>query len=314
MFAPPRPMPTDLFDLEFVFVTGKGGVGKTTVSAAIALAAAKRKKRVLLAMCNAKERLGHLLEVDPIGPRNQAIAPNIDAVNMVPAIALEEYGMMVLKVRSLYKAIFENRFVGAVLRGTPGIEAWSMLGKAFFHTTEREDGRKRYDMVIIDGPATGHALDMLRVPQVICDVAPPGLLRNEAERAISMMRNPDRAAAVIVTLPEEMPANEALELHSALTKEIHIGVSRLVINAVLPKLFKPEERGPLAELPAKVGESSPAHTLALAGRQRALREGLEQEALAKLKEGLPSLARTVLPMLYVPEFRRSAVESLAEAF
>ncbi|HHH30223.1 MAG TPA: anion-transporting ATPase, partial [Polyangiaceae bacterium] len=116
-----------LFDREFLFVAGKGGVGKTTVSAALALAAAKRGKRVLVAMCNTKERLSSLLDVQPIGPRNQPILENIDAVNMTPAVALEEYGMMVLKVRSVYKAVFENRFVSAVLRGTPGIEAWAML-------------------------------------------------------------------------------------------------------------------------------------------------------------------------------------------
>ncbi|MCA9609088.1 MAG: AAA family ATPase, partial [Myxococcales bacterium] len=86
-----------LFDREFLFVTGKGGVGKTTVSAALALAAAKKGKRVLLAMCNAKERLSHLLEVEPIGPKNRRILDNFEAVNMTPAVALEEYGMMVLK-------------------------------------------------------------------------------------------------------------------------------------------------------------------------------------------------------------------------
>lgn len=305
----------DLFDLDFLFVTGKGGVGKTTVSAALAIAAARRGKRVLVAMCNAKERLSYLLEVDAIGPRNQRVLDGIDAVNMTPAIALEEYGMMVLKVRSLYKAVFENRFVSAVLRGTPGIEAWSMLGKAYFHAHERlETGQRRYDLVIVDGPATGHALDMLRVPQVICEVAPPGLLRNEAENALALMRDEKRAAAVLVTLPEDMPANETIELHHALTREIRMPVGRLVINSVLAKLWKPEERAAIAQLPDKLDRGSPAHVLALAGRQRALREALQQEAIARLRSALPDLPRTVLPMLYVPEFRRSAIDSLAEAF
>ena len=304
----------DLFDLDFLFVTGKGGVGKTTVSAALALAAARRGKRVLVAMCNSKERLSHLLEVDAIGPHNQRIDERIDAVNMTPATALEEYGMMVLKVRSLYKAIFENRFVSAVLRGTPGIEAWSMLGKTYFNANERlESGRKRYDLVIVDGPATGHALDMLRVPQVICDVAPPGLLRNEAEGALALLRDKKRAAAVLVTLAEEMPANETIDLHAAMTGEIRMSVGRLVVNSVLAKLWKPEERGPIAALPGALGEASPAHALALAGRQRALREGVQQEAIAKLRTALPDVPRTVLPMLHVPEFRRAAIESLSEA-
>lgn len=305
----------DLFDLDLLFVTGKGGVGKTTVSAALALAAAKRGRRVLVAMCNAKERLSHLLEVDSIGSRNQPIGGGMEAVNMTPTIALEEYGMMVLKVRSVYKAVFENRFVSAVLRGTPGIEAWSMLGKAYYHANEKlESGRRRYDLIIVDGPATGHALDMLRVPQVICDVAPPGLLRTEAEGALGLLRDPKRSAAVLVTLPEHMPVNETLELHAAITGELRMPVGRLVVNGVLPKLFKSNERGPIAALPGMLEDGSPLRSLAMAGRQRALRENVQQEAIATLRAELGDLPRTILPMLHVPEFRRSAIESLSEPF
>ena len=308
------PLMSDLLERDLLFVTGKGGVGKTTVSAALALAAARRGKRVLLAMCNTKERLSHLLEVDPIGHHNQRIAENIDAVNMNPSVALEEYGMMVLKVRSVYKAIFENRFVAAVLRGTPGIEAWSMLGKVSYHTDEVEKGRRRYDLVILDAPATGHALDMLRVPQVICDVAPPGLLRTEAEKARALIQDPKRSAAVLVTLPEDMPVNETLELHTAITTEVRMPVGCLVVNGVLPKLFKSSERETMAALPGALEDGSPLRSLALAGRQRALREGVQQKAIATLRAELGHLERTVLPQLHVPEFRRKAVESLSEPF
>ena len=306
----------DLFDLELLFVVGKGGVGKTTVSAALALAAAKRGKRVLVAMCNAKERISHLLEVDAIGPRNQVIGERLEAVNMTPTVALEEYGMMVLKVRSLYKAIFENRFVSAVLRGVPGIEAWSMLGKAYFHVEEKDDdGRPRYDLVIVDAPATGHGLDMLRVPQVICDVAPPGLLRNEAEKALTLFRNPKRSGAVLVTLPEDMPVNESLELYEALTDEIRFPVARLVVNAILPRLFADAAEGDaVIALPEAIEEGSVLGSLAQAGRQRARRERLQREHLARLREALGELPRTELPALHTAEFRRRAIESLAAAF
>jgi len=265
-------------------------------------------------MCNAKERLSHLLEVEPIGPHNQRILPNVDAVNMVPRVALEEYGMMVLKIRAVYRAIFENRLVTAFLRGTPGIEAWSMLGKAYYHTKdEDESGRRRYDVVILDAPATGHGLEMLRVPQVIVDVAPPGLLRREAESALTLFRNAKRTGVVMVTLPEEMPTTESLELHAALTDELRMTVTRIVVNSVLPQLFDPGERDTYAGLPGRLPDGSPLVSLAEAGRMRVLREQVQRESIARL-DGSVSTPRIELPFLFMPEFRRSAVESLSHAF
>src|SRR5690349_18673544 len=100
-----------LADKRFVLVTGKGGVGKTTVCAAEALALASKGKRVLVAMCNAKERLSVMLGVSPIGPDVARVAERVWAVNIQPEKALEEYGILVLKSRALYKTLFDNRYV-----------------------------------------------------------------------------------------------------------------------------------------------------------------------------------------------------------
>jgi anion-transporting ArsA/GET3 family ATPase len=306
---------TALLDHSFLFVVGKGGVGRTTVAASMALAAVRKGKRVLVAMANAKERLSYLLEVDPIGPHNQHVLPNLDAVNMVPKHALEEYGLMVLRSRTLQRAIFENKFVAGLLRGTPGIEAWSMLGKAFFHAKERlPDGRKRYDLVIFDAPATGHGLEMLRVPKVIVDVAPPGLLRREAEEALELFRDPSRTGVVLVTLGEDMPVNESIELHAALRREFDMRVHTLVVNQVLARLFTAEERSAVVSLAERVKENSPLHGLALAARRRALREELQERSLEKLAGAMPGIPRVTLPMLFAPEFRREAIDSLSRAF
>ena len=305
---------TDLFNLRFVTVVGKGGVGKTTVSAALALAAARRGKRVLIAMCNAKERVSQMLEVAPIGAQNRTVLPGVDAVNMNPTVALEEYGLMVLKVRALYRAIFENRLVSAFLHGTPGIEAWSMLGKAQFHAHETlPDGRPRYDMVILDAPATGHGLEMLRVPRVLLDVAPPGLLRREAERAWALFRDPTRAGALIVTLPEDMPVSESVELHAALTGELGLPVTGLAVNATISRLFDDREASWLTDVAGLSTPSDLAHTLLLAGRRRTLRERVQVDALARIAKELP-MPRYELPLLVVPELKRKEVETLSHAF
>lgn len=301
-------------DLKFVFVIGKGGVGKSSVSAALALAAAKRGKRVLVAMCNAKERLSYLLETPPIGPQIQRVLPNLelDAVNMEPAAALEEYGMLILKVRALYKVIFENRFVAAFLRGTPGLEAWAMLGKAQFHALEKDrEGRDRYDLVIVDAPATGHGLDLLRVPRVIIDVAPPGLLRREAERAYALFRDKERAGVLLVTLPEEMPATETIELHDAIRGELELPVCGLVVNQTLSVLFDEDEEPSLQALAREVAPGSSLAAFARAGRARAEREKVQRASVARLSTQIA--APTVhLPLMLVDDFRRREIEALGD--
>jgi anion-transporting ArsA/GET3 family ATPase len=304
----------DPLDQKFLIVVGKGGVGKSAVSAALALAAARRGKRVLVAMCNAKERLSHMLEVDPIGSQIRNVLPNLDAVNMEPHAALEEYGMLVLKVRALYKVIFENRFVSAFLRGTPGIDAWAMLGKAQYHAHEtRSDGSARYDLVILDAPATGHGLDLLRVPRVIVDVAPPGPLRREAERAWSLLTDPLRSGVVLVTLAEELPANETLELHEAVVGELGLPVSRLVVNRVVERLFSDQECALLDGIAAEVPGTSGLAPLAHVSRARAHLEQAQREQIERLAQVI-TVPRVELPALTSPDLRRAEVEKLATSF
>src|SRR5262249_60186474 len=127
-------------------------------------------------------------------------------------------------------------------RAVPGLYEWSMLGKAWFHTTEvRADGSPRFDVVLLDAPATGHGLDMLRVPKVILDVVPPGVLRRDAETAWAMFRDARQSGVVVVTLPEEMPTTETIELVEDV-RELGLPILELVINGVVPPLFSQIER------------------------------------------------------------------------
>jgi anion-transporting ArsA/GET3 family ATPase len=289
----------------FLFVTGKGGVGKTTFSAALAVALAREGKRVLVALCNTKERLSAILGTKPIGDDLVLVSPGVWAVNISPEKALAEYGEMVLKVRAVASAVFDNRYTRAFFRAVPGLYEWAMLGKAWFHTTELdEDGRPRFDVVLLDAPATGHGVDMLRVPKVILDVVPPGVLRRDAEAAWAMFRDPARSGVVVVTLPEEMPTQETIELVGAIRRDLKLPVLRLVVNGVLPALFSPEEREHLANRADLLGIDAPertngsAESALVAGARRAVREKVQAESLVRLAKELDDLPRVELPYLF----------------
>src|SRR6185295_10607491 len=137
-------------------------------------------KRVLIAQTDAPARLGKLFgRAEPVGIDVVTLAPGIDAVNMTPKSALHEYGLMVLRYETVYRALFENRAVRGFLGAIPGLDAYAMLGKVWWHTTERAAGRARYDLVILDGPASGHALVMLRLPHAILAAMPTGPLSKD---------------------------------------------------------------------------------------------------------------------------------------
>lgn len=295
----------------FVIVTGKGGVGKTTICASLALKLAGEGKRVLVAMCNANERLSRMLGADLVGIEVTPQIPNVWAVNMAPGPALVEYGGIILKSRALYKLLFDNEYVMTFFKAVPGMEEWAMLGKAWWHTTEKDASRLRWDVVILDAPATGHGLDMLRVPKVIVDIVPPGLLRRDAERAWEMFRDEKRTAIVVVTLPEEMPTTETVELVATLEGELSLHVRHVVVNQVLPPLFSPAERVALEAL-GPIASTGAGEAALRSARHRAVQERVQAASLARLARELPRPPKTYLPLLFDDAAAPGAIRELAK--
>jgi anion-transporting ArsA/GET3 family ATPase len=294
----------ELGSRRFLFITGKGGVGKTTFCAALALALAAQGKRVLVAMPLAKERLSAMLGTKPLTPDIAELGENLWAVNLSPERALYEYGEMIIKVKALARAVFDNKYTRTFFRATPGLYEWAMLGKAWFHTTEkRDDGSNRFDVVLFDAPATGHGVDMLRVPKVILEAVPPGILRRDAEAAWAMFQDPVQSGVVVVTLPEEMPTTETVELVHNIRTELGLPVLKLVVNGVLTPLFSEGEREELVRDAGLLAIDAPLRTAGsrdsaiVAGARRAVRERVQAESLARLDRevDLPGLR---LPFLF----------------
>jgi anion-transporting ArsA/GET3 family ATPase len=152
---------------------------------------------------------------------------------MRPKDALREYGVMLLRYEPIYRAVFENKPMRSFLGAFPGLDYWTMLGKAWWHTTEQQNGRPKYDLVILDGPASGHALAMLRIPDAVKSAMPKGPLARDAGAARAMLSDPDATSVVLVTLPEELPARETLTLARDL-RDLSIPAGPLIVNAMPP--------------------------------------------------------------------------------
>ncbi len=295
-----------LFDRRLLVVTGKGGVGKSTVSAALALAAARKGKRVLVCEVNTKERISTLLETRAAGHEVHNIAPNIDAVNVAPPEAMREYVLMKLKMRRVYEAVFENRLVRYFLRAIPSLAELVMLGKILYHVEERLlDGRYRWDLVVMDAPATGHGITMLRIPQVMLDTVPAGPVQNDARWMRDSLLHPQLSAVVLVTIPESMPVNETIELHRAMRDVVKIPGGALVFNGTVKAAFSPEERERIRSAPPELQHAAKAvmSREARAEQTEHYRERVEKELPLPLVE---------VPHLFTHHFGREEIERIAD--
>ena len=307
-------MPSSLLDQRFIVLSGKGGVGRTTVAAALARAVAKTGRRVLIAQTDSVERLGKMLgQPGPIGSKVRPVAPNIDAVNMTPEESLHQYALLVLKYETVYRAVFANRAVRGFLSAIPGLDAYAMLGKAWWHTTEtRAPGTPKYDMVILDGPASGHAVAMMRIPRAIMQATPAGPLVKDARALSQLMADGRRAAFVIVTRPEELPAKETRELARAARDELGMVVGPVIVNAMPPaRLSEPPAAQVLDRLPAALGDTNVDPTLHIAVAVRAHRETAEK-VVADLSAD-PGLPLISLPWLPATELGLREIDVLAAA-
>lgn len=224
----------NLFDKRFVINTGKGGVGKTTLSAAIALAAARRGQRVLVMELNAKDKMASLFGATSVGDEPVEVEENLYAVNVTPDAAMEEYLLLKLKVKTLYRAVFENRFVRSFLRVIPGLNELVLLGKAWYEEqrVDPDTGKPYWDMVVIDAPATGHGVFFLKIPEVITSAIKSGPMVEEAQRIGALIHDPTRTALNLVTLVEEMPVNETLELRQQVEDELKVPLGFVIANAI----------------------------------------------------------------------------------
>ena len=303
---------TSLYDRRMVLFSGKGGVGKTTLDSAFALSCARKGQRTLLIELNVKDRLNAIFGSVEVGPEIVEIEQNLFAVNISPRVAMEEYGLMKLRVKVVYKAVFENRVVQSFLRVVPGLNDLLMLGKSHFHAMEVDSsGKFIWDKIVIDAPATGHGIFFLKIPSVITSILESGPMFSDAKKIEEFLRDPKMTAINLVTLPEEMPVNETLELRQTLVDELKMPIGMIVANSVYEPVFDEQELQWVLDADPDKFEDTQTQGFVDAAKFRAQRVEMQAEYLERLENTL-SEPFVRVPYYFTERFDFQTIAKIAD--
>lgn len=306
-------MAPNLFEKRFVIVAGKGGVGKSVVCAALGLVAARRGLRTCIAELNTREKAPLFFGKPQSGYAYQEIYPNLFSINILPDPALREYGLMKLRFERVYKLVFENEAMKRLLKVIPGMNELFLLGKAFnMEREKRRDGRPLWDLIIVDAPATGHGVSLLRLPDTILKVADAGPMAEEVGAMRDLLLDPRRTLVNLVTLPEEMPVRETFELANQLEGQLRMPKGFLFVNGIWPELLSETDQGLVTALDAVLPPSEVRARAGVEGLAQMLERRRFQEAhLTELADHMP-WPRVELPYLFRERFDLSAITLLAD--
>jgi anion-transporting ArsA/GET3 family ATPase len=298
-----------LLDKRLVVVTGKGGVGRTTVAAALGLVAAREGKRTMVAEVAQQERMSRAFRREGVGYSETELADDFWAMSVDPQRALDEYlGQQV--GGTLGNLLFHNRIFEYFVAAAPGVRELTTIGKVWeLAQLERRDRRSSpYDLVILDAPASGHGLATLKAPRTFGAIANVGPIRRRADMIDAFLRDPKRTGVVSVALAQEMPVNETIEFREKLQGEMGMKTDAVVVNALLPERFSADDAERIEAVNGEHGSPEVASALraALSEHRRARSQRAQ---LRRLKQEVGDVI--TLPYLWEPELRLADFERLA---
>ncbi len=229
-----------LLEPNILIVSGKGGVGKTTVAAALAVVAARHGHKVCVAEVDGKGTLAKLFGAGELAYDPRELSPDIWGLNIVPDQALAEYLKVQYHMRRMGWVFTSTHFVDYITTAAPGLKDILTLGKIWYLEQGRGTNHD-FDTIIVDAPAAGHMLTFLSAPMGLSDALRVGPVRRQAEWLADMLRDPKRTRVHLVTLAEEMPVSETIETAAALRDKVDVAQGAVFANAIYSELLSHEE-------------------------------------------------------------------------
>ena len=237
-----------LLDPRVLIVTGKGGVGKSTVAAALAIAGARTGRRTCLVEVEGRQTMPALFGTGAWTFEEREFRPNLWGLAIDPEASLREYLDMFYGARRISRLVTNNSAVEFATTAAPGIKDVLLVGKVKeMERRRRPDGRFTYDLIVMDAPPTGRIVNFLRAPDATTELVNVGPIRQQAQTLIDMLTDPARTNLVLVTLLEEMPVQETAESIAAL-QDLDVTLGPVVVNRVLPERFNDAMRKELADM------------------------------------------------------------------
>lgn len=296
-----------------VIVAGKGGVGKTTMTATLAVVAARLGMRTLIVEVEGKSGLSAMFGRDPLGYEEMGLAPRVTGRTLTPEQALLDY-LDTHGLKRVSKRLVRSGASEIISTAAPGIKELLVLGKV--KSIEKHEA---HDLILIDAPAAGHAVTFLESPRGLLDAIRVGPIRKQAVEVIEMLADPARCRTVLVTLAEETPVNELVDTAFALEDRVGLSLAPVVVNALYPGLG-PEGLEVDATTVGRAADDAgvfvserEAADLAEAAVFRLRRRAVQQAQVARLATKLP-LKQVHLPFLPQTEFGPAELDVLADAF